>query len=104
MALTKKERGNTFVYTSTFTSGSTKVNASGNIVNFTLYKPDGTIKMGPISGNHRSIGIYDCYMSTSSTDDLGIYIAEAKGYFQYQTQYPWGPKYDREEIQIVHIE
>ena len=103
MALTKRERGNTFLYTATFKSGSTYTDASGNMVNFTLYSPDGATKMGPISGTHRSTGIYDIYMSTQSTDDLGIYLAEAKGYFQYRGQYPWGPKYERQEFQIVNV-
>ena len=33
----------------------------------------------------------------------GYYVAEAKGYFQYRGQYPWGPKYERQEFQIVNV-
>ena len=101
MALTKRERGTTWRAQVSYTSGSSYIDCSSNVTNLTVYKPDDTILVGPVSGNHRSTGIYDYYVSTASNADLGIYILEWKSWFSYD--FGWEPKVDREEIQLCHV-
>jgi len=103
MALPKKIRGTTFKHQIEFKSGSSLVDCSGNMLTFNFYEPDGILKMS-VSGTHRSTGLYDAYFSTQTTDDLGIWILESKGYFSYRTTYPWGPKRTRDEIEISHVD
>ena len=104
MSLTRKERGTSWLYTQTYQSGSSYTDPSGNYVLFTLYDPDGDSVMS-VSGTRRATGIYDCFMSTNNTTaDLGVYTVEAKAFFQFRGQYPWGYKIDREQLQIVYVE
>jgi len=103
MALTKFERGTTWKATVTFTSGSTNIDCSGNMAYLTVYRPDGTVLLGPESGCHEATGMYNYYVSTQSTDDLGIYVTEWKGLFDYQHPFHWSPKYDRNPIQLVYV-
>lgn len=100
---TKRERGSTFRSRVTYTSGSTLVNCSGNVTNLTVYKSDGTTLLGPESGSHEGTGVYEYYVSTASTDPLGLYICEWKTYFDYGAPWNYQPKIDRELIQICHV-
>jgi len=103
MTLTKYERETTFKSRVTYTSGSTNINCSGNLAYITVYRPDGTVLLGPESGQHAATGIYDYYVSTQSTDDLGIYVCEWKTEFDYGMPWQNSPKYDREAIQLVKV-
>jgi len=103
MSLTSYERGTTFRTYTTYTSGSTNIDCSGNMAFFTMYNPDGSINMGPVSGHHIGTGVYEYFASTQTTDDLGIYVLEWKSYFNYQFPWYYSPKYDREAVHICHV-
>jgi len=103
MTLTKWERGSIWKSQVVYTSGSTNINCSGNMTNITVYRPDGTILLGPESGQHATTGTYIYYVSTQSTDDLGIYVTEWKTYFDYDSPWDYAPKIDREAIQLVKV-
>lgn len=103
MSVTKYERESTFKSQVTFTSGSTYIDCSGNKAYLTVYRPDGTVLLGPVSGTHASTGIYHYYVSTQSTDDLGLYVCEWKAWFNYEHPWDYSPKVDREAIQLVKI-
>jgi len=104
MALTKYERQNTWKSYVTYVSGTTNIDCSGNMAYLTVYRPDGTVLLGPVSGIRDSTGVYKYYVSTQSTDDLGIYVCEWKAYFNYGAPWDYSPKYDREAVQIVKVE
>ena len=99
MSLTKYEIGTTFRSTVTWVSGSSYIDASGNMSYFTVYDPNGNIIL-EASGSHDGTGIYTYYYSTQSNADLGIYVLEWKAYFNYGT-WSFSPKYEREAIQIT---
>lgn len=103
MSLTSYERGSTWRSYVFYQSGSTPLNCSGNKAYLTVYKPDDTILIGPVSGHHVSSGTYEYFVSTQSTDDLGIYITKWKAWFDYQTPWNYSPKVDREAVHIVHV-
>ena len=99
----KKERGTTFMHTQTYMSGSEYVDPSGNYVTFTLTDPRDSVVM-TVSGTRRAEGIYDAYFSTNATNaSLGVYVIETKAFFEFREPYPWGWKYDREEVEICHV-
>jgi len=100
---TKYERNTTWRTRVTYTSGSTNINCSGNVTNLTVYRPDGTVLLGPESGQHVATGIYDYYVSTQSTDDLGLYRCTWITYFDYGTPWNYSPKVDSEVIQLVLV-
>ena len=104
MTLDKYERETTFKSQVYYTSGSTPINCSGNMTYLTVYRPDGTTLLGPVSGQHIASGTYIYYVSTQSTDDLGIYICQWKTNFYYGSPWLWSPKVDREAIQLVKVE
>jgi len=101
---TKYERNSTWKSQVTYTSGTTNIDCSGNMAYLTVYKSDGTTLLGPVSGLHEETGIYKYYVSTQSTDPLGLYVCEWKTYFDYGGRQSWLPKYDREIVQVVHVE
>jgi len=103
MALSKYERSTTFRTATTYKSGSTYINCSGNMAYLTVYEPNGSVIIGPVSGHHYSTGIYEYFVSTQSTHDLGIYVLEWKAWFNYQSPWDYSPKYDREPIDLVYV-
>ena len=103
MSLTRYERGTTFRTATTYTSGSTDIDCSGNMAYLTVYEPDGTVLLGPVSGHHYDTGIYEYFVSTQSTDNLGIYVLEWMARFNYQAPWNYSPKYDREPIELVYV-
>ena len=103
MALTKYERGTTFKSTTTYTSGSTYIDPSGNMAFLNVYAPDGDLIIGPVSGSRDSTGIYHYFVSTQSNSDLGIYILEWKAQFNYGSPWNFSWKYDRCPVQIAHV-
>lgn len=100
---TKYERGSTWKTQIVYTSGSTAINCSGNISNVTIYKPDGSILLGPESGQHTATGTYTYYVSSASTDNLGLYKCRWITYFDYSGRWNYMPKRDTEIVQIVEV-
>ena len=98
MTLNIYEVGTSFRSTVTWTSGSTAIDSSGNISYFTVYNPLGT-KILEASGSHDGTGVYNYYMSTQRDADLGIYVLEWMGLFNYGT-WSYSPKYEREAVII----
>lgn len=98
------ERGSTWKSQVTYTSGSSYIDCSSNVTNLTVYRSDGTVLLGPVSGVHASTGIYHYYVSTQSTDSLGLYVCEWKTYFNYGNPWVWLPKLDREVVHIKYVE
>jgi len=103
MTLTEYERGTVFKTNTVYTSGSTYIDCSGNMAYLTVYKPNGDTLLGPVSGLHESTGTYQYFVSTQTTDDLGIYVLEWKAMFNYQAPWNYSWKYDREPIHIVYV-
>lgn len=103
MTLTEYERGTTWKSTVTYQSGSSYVDCSGNMAYLTVYKADGSVLLGPASGVHESTGIYHYFVSTQSTDPLGIYVTEWMGRFNYQGRFLHSPKYDRDAVLIRYV-
>lgn len=103
MALTKYERENIWKSQVVYTSSNTNINCSGNMTFLTVYRPDNTVLLGPESGQHTATGTYYYYVSTQSTDDLGIYICRWETRFDYGAPWNWAPKIDREAIQLVKV-
>jgi hypothetical protein len=101
MALTKYERGTSWRSKVTYTSGSSYVDCSGNMAYLTVYAPNGDTFIGPVSGTHVQTGIYDYYISTQTDSNLGIYVTEWRGMFNYPKTWNW--KYDREANQLVYV-
>ena len=101
--LARYERGSTFRTATAYTSGSTEIDCSGNMAYFTMYAPDGTSIIGPVSGHWYSTGVYEYFPSTQTTSDLGIYVLEWKAEFNYQSPWNYSPKYDREPIELVYV-
>ena len=97
------ERNNSWKSQVVYTSGNTNIDCSGNMAYLTVYDPDGTILLGPISGMHSDTGTYYYYVSTQSSDNLGLYICEWKSYFNYGARQGYLPKYDREVVSIVKV-
>jgi len=103
MTLTKYVRGNTWRTRVSYLSGNTPIDCSSNIANLTVEAPDGSTYMTGITGQHVSTGIYQYYLSTQSTDDLGIYVCSWESWFDYQHPWNYSPKVENEAIQLVHV-
>lgn len=98
------ERGNTFKVKTAWTSGSNDVavDASSNICYLDWIDPQGNVIINDLSGSHSSTGIYQAYISTSASHNLGIWTASWRAMFQYgPTDWRW--KEDKESIEIVYI-
>lgn len=102
MALDKWERGSTWKTQLLCKSGSTLINCSGNYAELKIYDPNATVVIDT-SGQHQSIGTYIYYVSTQTNQDLGIWLAEWKFWFDYSGPWGYSPKYDRYPIQLVHV-
>ena len=101
--VTEFERGSTWKTQVVYTSGSTYVDCSGNITNVTVYKPDGTVLMGPESGSHEATGVYIYYVSSTGADDLGLYRCKWVTYFNYGHPWNWQPKRKTDVISLVEV-
>lgn len=103
MALTRYERENSWKTYVEFKSGSTFIDPSGNLAYLTITKPDGTKLIDNISGARQSTGVYKYYVSTQSTDPLGLYVISWYGEFNYSGRWGYMPKYEKEVIQLVKV-
>ena len=103
MSLQSYERGDTFKVTVEWKSGSTYTDPLNNASHLTIYKPDGTKLLDNVSGSRLATGIYYYYPSTSTTEQLGIYIIEWNGKFTYGNPYGNLPNYQRECVIIDKV-
>ena len=103
MALTKWVRGSSWRTRATYMSSNSYVDCSGNIASLSIEAPNGTTYMTGITGQHVSTGVYQYYISTQSTDDLGIYICSWKSWFDYEHPWNYSPKVENEEISLVLV-
>jgi len=95
------ERGTTWKTTIQFISGSTYIDPSGNLAYLNAYYPDGTLvwPSGSVSGSRQSQGYYYAYVTTESTDPLGLYVLDWYGSFNYGTTWGYRNKHQREDYQ-----
>jgi len=104
MSLTEYERLSTWKTTVTWTSGSTAVDPSGNMSFIDVYKPDGTLLITtPASGERDGVGVFHYYISTASTDPLGIYIIDWHALFDYGGNFGYMPLHDKECVIIEKV-
>jgi len=103
MSVTRFERSNSFKTQVAFYSGSSYVDPSGNMAHLIVYAPDGTEFLSGISGVRVSEGIYKYYIQTTSTDDLGLYIIDWYGNFNYGNPWDYEEKHEKEVIQLVNV-
>jgi len=106
MGLTEYERESTFKTSVTFTSGSTNVDPSGNIAYVDVYKSDGTLlwTAASKSGTRSASGQYYYYISTQSTDPLGVYVIDWYGNFDYGGQWSYMPKHEKYEVRVRYAD
>jgi len=104
MTLTKYERGSTFKTTVTWMSSSTYVDPSGQKSYLDVYDSLGTKIFDSVEGSKESTGIYKYYVSTNSTDPLGVYVVDWWARFNYGTPWNYETKHERSEIQISYLD
>lgn len=104
MSLTKYERGNTIQIKATFQSNDTPTDPSGQKVWFHIIKPDGTYLYSAQQADRVSTGTYRYYISTNTTDPLGIYIVHWYGYHTVGGAQPHLPIVQRDVFQLVDTE
>lgn len=97
------ERSTTFKTSTAFMSGSTYVDPSGNMAFIDVYKSDGTYLIQGESGSRTDTGRFHYYISTQSTDPLGLYIVDWYGQFSYGGQWNWPPKHNKEPFNLVKV-
>lgn len=103
MALTKYERGTSFPVSVTFKSGSTAVDPiSGAYLD--VYKADGTSLIAGVSGSHYGTGLFKYFISTTSTDPLGVYYSEWYGKVDMGSRFGDQPRKYRTEFQIAKFD
>jgi hypothetical protein len=104
MTSTSYERESTFKTTVTWTSGSTAVDPSGNLSYIEVTKSDGTTLITtPASGERDGVGVYHYYISTASTDPLGLYVIDWYAYFNYGGNFGYMPLHDKECVIIDSV-
>ena len=101
-SLTSYEREDTWKSTVSFYSGSTLIDPSGNLANIKVYQSDGTLYISA-TGAKDSTGIYHYYISTSSTQPLGIYMIDWYGSFFYDDIFGYKPRHEKECVIIDKI-
>ena len=104
MTYSSYEKGSSFKSTVTFTSGSIVKDPSGNRVFIEVYKPDGTLMINS-SGTRVSTGVYFYWISTQSTDDLGIYRIKWSGFFnQGDPKFTHTPKIEQDGFIVTIVD
>jgi hypothetical protein len=68
-----------------------------------IYKSDGTYLIQSASGERSDTGVYHYYISTASTDPLGIYIIDWYGDFNYGGNFGYLPLHNKECIVIEKV-
>lgn len=96
------ERETTFKSQVTWTSGSTNVDPSGNMSFLEVYDPNDN-RIINTSGQKSDTGVYYYYISTQSSDDLGLYRIRWRALFNYNAPWNFSPSYDTEVVQIVKV-
>jgi len=100
----KYERGNTIKSDIDFKIGSVLTDPSGSKAYVTVYKSDGSILVNNSGATKDDTGEYHYYFKTESTDPLGIYIVQWKGYHSLGGSYGYMPIIQRDLIQICDTE
>ena len=101
--VTTFERENTFKTQVTWKSGSTNIDPSSNMSFLKVIEPDGTVMFQDVSGVRSATGIYHYYVSTQTSDDLGLYKIQWYAYFNYGSPFNYQIKYDTEVINLVAV-
>ena len=86
----------------TFYSGSTAIDPSGNIAWIDVYDPNGTLYIHD-SGVRSSTGTYYYYISTASTNDLGIWTIDWYGSFYEDEHFGYKPRHDKECVILKKV-
>jgi hypothetical protein len=100
MTLTSYERGDTFLSTHIFYSGTSTtsfIDPLNNLAYINVYDPNGVLYISH-SGERLSSGNYQYYISTSTTAPLGIYTIDWWGSFYTDDLFGYMPKHERESI------
>ena len=100
--LTKKERTTIFPTQVLWKSGSTLIDPSSNMSYIDIYNPEGD-KVISESSQRYTTGTYRYYISTQSTDNLGIWVVDHWSYFNYQGRHGWQKKHNYEPFQLVYV-
>ena len=102
--VSKYERGNTIKIEATFKSNGANTDPSGNKVWFHIIKPDGTYLYSSQLAERVDTGQYRYYISTSSTDPLGLYIVQWYAYHNLGGSIGSMPIVQRDVFWIVDTE
>lgn len=103
MTVTKWERQNTFKSTCSWLSGSTAIDPSSNMCWLNVIDPDGNYLLQAESGMKESTGVYKYYISTASTDPLGLYLIRWYSHFDYDGRWEYQRKQNTEVINLCHV-
>ncbi len=104
MALDKYERCNTIKADVTFQVSSSPTDPSGNKAWVSVVKSDGNYLYSSQSASRTGTGTYRYYISTNSTDPLGVYVILWKGYHNTGGSQGALPIYQRDAFQLVDVE
>lgn len=98
------ERKNTIKSEVDLKIGSTLTDPSGNTAFVSIIKPDGTYLVSGATASRDGTGEYYYYFNTESTDPLGLYVIEWKGYHTLGGSYGYKPIIQRSVINVVDTE
>ena len=101
--VTSYERETTWRTQVVFQSGSTNIDPSSNMAYLDVIDSEGTTIISSVSGTRTDTGTYHYYISTQSTDPLGLYLVEWRGLFNYGGRWNYSPKYDKSVVNIVKV-
>ena len=104
MSLTKYERKNSIKCDVTFQTGGVDTDPSGNKVYLSVIRPDNTYLYSSVSATRTDTGDYRYYISTNSSDPLGIYRIEWKGWHDVGGSQGNLPIIQRDAFSIVDTE
>jgi hypothetical protein len=104
MSLEKFERKNTIQADVTFQTGGVDTDPYNNEVYISVIKPNGNYMMKGESAARTGTGDYRYYISTQSTDPLGIYIVQWSGQHDTGGSQGYVPLVQRDAFQLVDTE
>jgi len=104
MTLPKYERGNTIKTDIDFKSDDVLEDPYDDIAYVDVIRPDGTYLMTDVSGTRDGEGEYHYYISTNSTDILGIYKIVWKAQHDVGGAQGLMPLRQRDTFQLVDVD
>ena len=104
MTLTKYERGNTIKTEIDFKSDGVLANPYNDTATVDVIKPDNTYLYIDLATTHDSIGEFHAYISTNSTDPLGIYQIVWKAQDDVGGAQGLMPIVQRDTFQLVDVD